>query len=150
MCNTTHQCRGCGSFDTHHKHGGDFVPPFRYATVTPARRHAALTDAVGWLTDQVARLSYRPGWTFSVTADTDLAVVTLVTAMVTEDVERPGERTRVFDEQDVTGLAIRGQEATLDWLLQRCIGGIENHERCEFLRRDGVPIVEPHPYRSRL
>jgi hypothetical protein len=88
----------------------------------------------------LARLSYKPGWSFEVYEGRwegpHIAIRTEV-----PDTYNPGE-TVVLDVHSMLP-PMRDRAALEEWLAWR-LGRLEVHEMREFLKRDGRVIFDPH------
>jgi hypothetical protein len=89
---------------------------------------------------EVARFSYRPGWTLSTFVDPFEGVVFRVVADVPNGY-RPDESVQLRINSRMPPMQTADQLA--HWILWR-ICQIELHEAREWLRRDGEMLYDPH------
>lgn len=86
------------------------------------------------------RLTYRPGWTFEVYEGRYEGPHLVIRADV-PNAYQPDQTTMLDIHSMLPPMRDVGQfEEWLLWRLQR----IEVHEACEWFRRDGRPVVDPH------
>jgi hypothetical protein len=101
-------------------------------------------------TDQIRqhleRLTYKPGWSFRVyTGRFEGQHVTIETTV--PNTYHEGKTVTLRIESALPPM--RDTQALEDWLAWRVIR-IESHEAREFLRKDGLPIYDPHaPFADR-
>lgn len=104
-----------------------------------------LTD-LDWLRTQLARHSYRPGWTMSIGTRHDGTHEFRFRYTVFDSRNPDTECTlqsRYFLNTDLIA-AHRDPEFAFTEELRRTLEDIELHESREFLRRDGVIVNDPH------
>ena len=90
--------------------------------------------------EQLARISYKPGWSFRA-YDGRWEGQHLVITTEVEDSYRPGETTTLDVHSMLPPMAdADALHAWLAWRLQR----IETHEMREFLKLDGKVLFDPH------
>lgn len=89
---------------------------------------------------EVARFSYRPGWTLSTFVDPFEGVVFRVVADVV-NAYQPEETVQLRINSRMPPMP--SADYVAQWILWR-ISMIELHEAREYLKRDGVMIFDPH------
>jgi hypothetical protein len=112
--------------------------------LTPARPapvgRGVPVDAVA---AEIARFTYRPGWTFTVYHDLWLGPMLFIVAPVT-DGYNPGATIDLGIKTRIPTHVLRDPEAWAgEWLLWR-LTEAEIHEAREMLRRDGQLVDDPH------
>jgi hypothetical protein len=92
------------------------------------------------ISDHLARLTYKPGWTFEA-YDGRWEGQHVVIRTEVEDTYQPGGKVVLRVESMLPPVpSVEYLEAWLAWRLAR----IEVHEMREFLKRDGMVIFDPH------
>jgi hypothetical protein len=113
------------------------------------------SDLKAWLVAQLARFTYKPGWTFEIVdppAFTSLALFYLRMSFEAEDTYHPGRTVRVggiyplyddrYDQRSDDDP--EWAERRFAMTLARHILDAERHEAREWLRRDGQIYDDPH------
>jgi hypothetical protein len=95
---------------------------------------------VAELATHAKRLTYRPGWVFQVYEGAHEGPHIVIAATL-PDSTRPGETVDVRIDSAVPPLDTLAQFER--WLLWR-LRIVESHECREWLKRDGLPIFDPH------
>lgn len=99
---------------------------------------------LGAVADEIARFTYRPGWTLTTYHDIWLGPMLLITATV-PDGYNPGSTIDLGIKSRIPPHVLRDPQANAgEWLLWRLIE-VEVHEAREMLRRDGRLVADPHP-----
>jgi hypothetical protein len=95
---------------------------------------------------EVAKVTYRPGWTFAVAEhgfeDPWLRIVAPVA-----DGYDPGQSIDLGIDSPIPPMA--DTDALHRWLIWR-LGRVESHESREFYRVGGFPLFDPHRPRDRV
>lgn len=95
---------------------------------------------VAEIADVVSRVTYRPGWRFTVAEPRFEGPRLLIEAQVPNSY-KPAETVDLRIESPIPFMANEG--AFVDWLLWRLLR-VESHECREWFRLDGEAIFNPH------
>lgn len=114
-----------------------------------------LTDAayIEWMRSELARFTYKPGWSFRLTGDvqsiydTRAGIYTLIITMNVEDSRNPGRMIDVSSTSTITAYS-RMDSTQFARILATNIRDLEIHESREWLRRDGEIWDDPHAART--
>lgn len=90
----------------------------------------------------LAGVTYRPGWSVKPAGELNGHEYIVVTA-TEPDVCDPGQEFRTSPLFAIPE-HVTTREAFLDWVLDVCIPGVEQHERFEWFRVNGVKWRDPH------
>ena len=108
---------------------------------------------LGWARRQLARFTYKPGWTFKVDVTGDHYFgggLRVLATMKVEDSYHPGQTIEVGGwsaPMMLPGETGEGRKTDEDWFafhLTKHIQALEQHESQEWLRRDGKVFDDPH------
>lgn len=96
-------------------------------------------DQLVWMREQLARYSYKPGW--SVELSDDLGVAEMVVRYTTTDSRNPQQPIGLKAHRTLPGTSDPDELArhVLEGLVD-----VERHEALEWFRRDGVLFDDPH------
>lgn len=102
------------------------------------------------LRKELARFTYRPGWTLTIDGSGNLGfggVTILTVAYEAPDARGPDQPIRVVARRSIPEYAV--DPASMDdnyfaFWLQSVLFDVELHESREWLRRDGVLYEDPH------
>lgn len=106
---------------------------------------------LGWLQRELARYTYRPGWTLTIaqtgppyTLSTyGLTTYALRAQFTAPDTYQPERTIQLSAIRQVDPMLMRDSETFARWL-QHVLMDMECHESREWLRRDGVIYDNPH------
>lgn len=107
-----------------------------------AETHRRGGTLMGWAEAQLARFTYKPGWTFTIGPGFG-AGLQLRIVVECEDTYHPGEKVKIGKAIALPPF-VHGDEAGFAHLLAREIQDMEAHESREWLKRDGVVFDNPH------
>jgi hypothetical protein len=96
---------------------------------------------VGQVRAEVARVSYRPGWSLTVEERGFEDPWLRVLALDVGDAANPGQSIDLGVDSPIPPMA--DVDALHRWLVWR-LGRIESHESREFYRVGGFPLFDPH------
>lgn len=101
----------------------------------------ATTEQLAWLRNQIARYTYRPGWTLELTTDEGHPV--LIVRYPAIDSRDPSQE-RMFRAHRPVNKWIDSDPALFAEWLKAALLDVERHEFDEWFRRDGQLVDDPH------
>lgn len=115
-------------------------------------------DIAGHWKDFLAKISYKPGWTFWSTISLYHETISIYVSWKTKDVSCPSseiELTAAYTinmTQMETMRVMNGEQsfvAYMTWFITERIRWVEMHEMDEWLKVDGIRLRDPHPELAR-
>lgn len=108
-------------------------------------------ETVGWTFDELgvllAGVEYKPGWTFAIKDQYDVAGsrrYQLIIEATVQDVENPNDHCGIIHEDTFDSHAIQSGKHFFEFV-NTSIEAIERHEQAEWYRVNGRRWQEPHP-----
>lgn len=126
----------------------DFETPPALRAMADTWKHTHTAD-FEWLTTQLKRFTYKPGWTFEIRLPdygfSRFGEFMLYITMRVEDTYHPGRMVEVFAAKPIYAMDhMDHNETAFAHMLAGHILEVEHHESREWLRRDGDIYDNPH------
>lgn len=122
----------------------DFIAAYIKANRASVSFQMPDTIDLRWYQEQLARFTYKPGWSFRIEPTSFMAptVAMIVAVMEVEDTYHPGTKVKVSGVRELVG--IDNNPNAFAMTLASLIQEMEVHEAREWLKRDGEIYDNPH------